>query len=404
MINSLSEKAFFLENDHEVNKLVFRIGWIFMGVLTGILAAAYFDIFKVAAYEVLHIMCILLLIEAVFYILLRADVSATVIKYYGLLAMEACVLLMIANAYFGVYISYVLVPVISCLYFDNKLTRNITVICFIGMLVALWFRAPGAILLAYPGYTRLSWYIAFGLGYTLEYAALSAVLIAVSKRSLRYMKELYHRNEKISDIQNKIIYRFADLVESRDDSTGKHVKRTSKYVVMLAKRLCGDGPYRGCLGDEDIVNIEMAAPLHDIGKIIIPDSILKKPGKLTPDEFDIIKTHTTEGYKIVDSAMDGIEGDAFLSVARDIALSHHEKWDGSGYPAGLSGDQIPLSARIMAVADVFDALVSDRCYKKAVPVEEAFKVLTDGKGTHFDPYIVDVFIASETEIRQICLI
>lgn len=215
------------------------------------------------------------------------------------------------------------------------------------------------------------------------------------------MEELYHRNEKINGIQNKIIYRFADLVESRDDSTGKHVKRTSKYVVMIANRLKKEDSYKNTLTKEDIINIELASPLHDIGKIVIPDAVLKKPGPLTPEEFEIIKTHTLEGEKIIGTTMDGIESEKFLAVARDIALSHHERWDGGGYPAGLRGEQIPLSARIMAVADVFDALVSDRCYKKAVSVEEAFDIIREERGTHFDPYIADMFISSEKEVRRI---
>lgn len=394
------ERYFFLDNDHQVNRLVFKIGGIFMAVLFGILAAAYYDVFKLEPLDVIFIIALLFIVELVFLILLKANAPVGFVKYYGLLAMEFCVAVMISNAYFGIYITYVLVPVISCLYFDRRLTRNITFICYACMLGALWLRAPGAIQLAFPGYTRMGWFIAFGLGYTLEYVALSAVLISVSKRSRQYMKELYHRNEKISDIQNKIINRFADLVESRDDNTGKHVKRTSKYVVMLANKLRQGGPYAKQLSEKDVLNIALAAPLHDIGKIVVSDSILLKPGKLTPEEFEAIKMHTTEGQKIIDSTMDGIEREDFLSIARDIALSHHEKWDGSGYPNGLSGESISLPARIMTISDVFDALVNDRCYKKAVSVEEAFEILRQGKGSHFDPYLVDLFIASEDEIRQ----
>lgn len=401
MLQGLSEKLFFLDNDREVNRQVFKIGGIFVAVLVGILAAAYFDLFKIEPTAVLTIMGLLCLTEAVFFVLLKANTPVVVVKYYGLLAMEFCVVMMISNAYFGIYISYVLVPVISCLYFDRKFTRRITIIGYIGMMIGLWFRATGAIALAYPGYTRISWYIAFGLGYTLEYAALSAVIISVAKRSRRYMEKLYHRNERISDIQNKIIYRFADLVESRDDDTGKHVKRTSRYVVEIAKQLQANGPYSALISKEDIVNLELAAPLHDIGKIVIPDAILLKPGKLTPDEFEIIKTHSTEDAKIVASALEDIEREDFVTMAKQIALSHHEKWDGTGYPNGLSGTDIPLPGRIMAVADVFDALVSDRCYKAAISMEDAIGILAEGKGKHFDPTVVDAFVSVKDEILSI---
>ncbi len=401
MQHSLRKKLFFLGNDREVNRLVLRIGGIFMAVLASILAAAHFGIFRVASRDVLFIMGLLCGVEALFYLLLKLNAPITFVKYYGLLAMEFCLMVMSSNAYFGIYITYILVPAISCLYFDKKLTRNITVLCYFAMLCALWVRAPGAIKLAYPCYTQQRWFIAFGLGYTMEYVALSAVLIAVSNRTRRYMEELHLRSEKISDIRTKIIYRFADLVESRDDNTGKHVKRTSRYVVMIANRLRQGGPYASLLNDTAVVNLELAAPLHDIGKIVIPDAILHKPGKLTPEEFSIIQTHTTEGEKIIASSMSGIESEEFLSVARDIALSHHEKWDGTGYPNGLSGTNISLPARIMAVADVFDALVSDRCYKQPVSIEDAFEIMQQARGSHFDPYLVDVFIASEAEIRSI---
>lgn len=242
MAHSLNEKLFFLDNDHEVNRLVFKIGGVFMAVLVGLLAAAYFDIFKVEAADVLKVMGLLLFVEIIFYLMLIGKAPVAAVKYYGLLAMEFCLIAMSANAYFGIYITYILVPAISCLYFDRKLTLNIIIIGYIGMLIGLWLRAPGSVALAYQDYTRERWFIAFGLGYTMEYAALSAVLYAASDRARRYLEELYSSNEKISDIQNKIIFRFADLVESRDDNTGKHIKRTSKYVVMLANRLRRGGP------------------------------------------------------------------------------------------------------------------------------------------------------------------
>ena len=401
MKHSLREKLFFLDSDHEVNRLVFRIGWIFMAVLLGLLAASWLDVFKVEPEDVLFVMGLLLLVQLFFFALLRSNVPAAVVKYYGLLVNELCLVMMISNAYFGIYISYILVPAISCLYFDRRLTRNMTLVCYAGMLVGLWLRAPMAIQLAFPGYTRLSWFIAFGLGYTLEYAALSAVLIAVSRRARRYMEELYQRKEKIDDIQNKVIFRLADLVESRDDDTGKHVKRTSRYVLLIANRLRQGGPYAALLDDNDVSMLELAAPLHDIGKIKISDSILLKPGRLTPEEYEAIQRHTVEGQHIIDAIMEGIEGEEFLSMARDIALSHHEKWDGSGYPNGLRGTEISLPARIMAVADVFDALVSERCYKQAVSVEEAFAVLRQDSGKHFDPYLVEVFLSAGEEIRRI---
>ena len=144
-----------------------------------------------------------------------------------------------------------------------------------------------------------------------------------------------------------------------------------------------------------------AAPLHDIGKIKISDVVLNKPGRLTEDEFEVIKTHTLSGGEIIEKTLTDIVSDSYLKVAQEMSLYHHEKWDGSGYPYHLSGEEIPLCARIMAVVDVFDALTSKRVYKEAFPVEKAFRILEESSGTHFDPKIVGTFLAHKEEVRQV---
>ncbi|MBP5427498.1 MAG: response regulator, partial [Clostridiales bacterium] len=188
------------------------------------------------------------------------------------------------------------------------------------------------------------------------------------------------KTKKIKTIQSKIIFSLATLVESRDDDTGQHIKRTSRYVEILANAIKMGNKYMDVCTPEYIENLVLAAPLHDIGKIAIRDSILCKPGKLTEEEFNVMKTHTLIGGETIIKCMDGIEEDMFLNMARDIALYHHEKWDGSGYPKGLAGDSIPLCARIMAVADVFDALTAKRCYRDAMPAEKAFAILEESRG------------------------
>ncbi len=160
------------------------------------------------------------------------------------------------------------------------------------------------------------------------------------------------------------------------------------------------GIYSGILTEEYIGDVFKSAPLHDIGKIKIPDSILNKPGKLTPEEFDIMKKHSEYGGEVIDELIESLTEASYLEIARDIALYHHERWDGSGYPKGLKGEEIPLSARIMAVADVFDALVSERVYKKAFSFEKAMEIIREESGTHFDPRIVKAFVAVEDEVRE----
>lgn len=213
--------------------------------------------------------------------------------------------------------------------------------------------------------------------------------------------DLKQQVEYINNMQNRIVYSFADMIESRDGTTGQHVKRTSLVVDLLTKYLKKNNIYTDELEPEDYGLISLAAPLHDIGKIKVPDRILSKPGKLTDEEFDIIKTHPVVGEKIINKTMFKIEDERYLKIAREMALHHHEKWNGTGYPMGLKDRKIPISARIMAVADVFDALCSARSYKKAFTIDEAFEIIDNSSGTHFEPILVDAMHALRNELTSI---
>ena len=204
--------------------------------------------------------------------------------------------------------------------------------------------------------------------------------------------ELLKQSAELNRIQQEVIGAMADLIESRDDSTGNHVKRTTQYVGSIITFLKEKNIYSEILTAKYVRNLLNAAPMHDIGKIKIPDRILQKPGRLTDEEFDIMKTHSLEGAKIIDEVLANIETPEYIQVARDVALSHHEKWNGQGYPNGISGENIPLAARIMALADVFDALVSKRCYKDAMTYEQAFSIIEESSGSHFDPEIAKVVL------------
>lgn len=219
--------------------------------------------------------------------------------------------------------------------------------------------------------------------------------------SSRLERDVESRTKEIQHIQRTIVASIANIVEARDDSTGLHVKRTSAYVRIVAEKLREMGLHRETLTGEYITRLEDVSPLHDIGKLSISDSILCKPGKLTAEEYEVIKTHTTLGVGIIEKTMRGVETDEYVSMAEDVALYHHERWDGSGYPAGLSGELIPLSARIMAIADVYDAVCSLRCYKPALSKTEARGIIRDGRGSHFDPDVVDAFMRGLAEIERI---
>lgn len=228
-------------------------------------------------------------------------------------------------------------------------------------------------------------------------------MAATTENMAKYIAQMQKQSQTIGKLQNGMILVLADMVESRDQNTGEHVRKTAAYTGVIMRQLRRAHIYEDQLTDEYIEDVMHSAPLHDVGKIQVPDAILNKPGRLTDEEFAIMKTHTTAGSDIIQSAISMVSEDdsGYLIEARNLAHYHHEKWNGSGYPDGLSGTDIPLSARIMAVADVFDALVSKRSYKDGFPFEKAMTIIEEGRGSHFDPAIVDAFMSASDEVRSI---
>ena len=213
--------------------------------------------------------------------------------------------------------------------------------------------------------------------------------------------QLHEKTIQLENLQNAIIFGFADLVEGRDESTGGHVDRTSKYIQLLLDAMIERGVYEEEIKELNQYSFVSSARLHDVGKIVISDVILNKPGKLTDEEFEIMKTHTIEGEQAIDSIASRTYDVEFLENAKLFAGTHHERWDGTGYPRGLKGTDIPLHGRIMAIVDVYDALVSERPYKKAFEPDEAIKLIVDNAGTQFDPLITEVFYEVRERFKSI---
>ena len=234
--------------------------------------------------------------------------------------------------------------------------------------------------------------------------------IGVIERRIMRVLELYQcradmeqryqeQEEKIEKIRQNIVEAFASIIEGRDQLTGMHIQRTASYVSMVVQGLVRNGYYAGELEDEAVCEaIVQSAPLHDIGKIAVSDMILLKPGRLTHEEFEIMKQHARIGGRMIEETLKSIEKPLILRTAVDMATHHHEKWNGKGYPDGLRGEQIPLCARVMARADVFDALVSKRCYKEAFSYDRSFEIIREESGQHFDPLIAEVFLSMKDEI------
>ena len=215
-------------------------------------------------------------------------------------------------------------------------------------------------------------------------------------------EKVQERTRELQDTQDTTIVALASLAETRDNETGRHILRTQRYVRCLAEGLRSHPRFESALGDSAVVDLlYKSAPLHDVGKVGVPDRILLKPGRLTDEEFAEMKRHTIYGRETLLRAEEALGDNSFLRVAREIAYTHHEKWDGSGYPEGIAGEAVPVSGRLMAVADVYDALISKRCYKEAFSHEKAAGIIGEGKGTHFDPDVTEAFLTRQPEFQEI---
>lgn len=239
-----------------------------------------------------------------------------------------------------------------------------------------------------------------------ELGKLYSAIAMTTRESVEFNEDIQLQADTIAKMQDGLIMVLSEMVESRDKGTGNHIKKTKAYVEIIINEMKKEKIYENQLTEKFIENTIKAAPLHDIGKIHVPDSILIKPARLTDEEFEIMKTHTTYGAKMLQYTIEQMTKDidiGYLTEAKNVAEFHHEKWNGQGYPKGLSGEEIPLSARIMAVADVFDALVSKRSYKEPFSFEEAIEIITNDTGTHFDPLVVKAFLNKKDDIKNIAI-
>ena len=210
--------------------------------------------------------------------------------------------------------------------------------------------------------------------------------------------EVAAKTAHIVEMHDNLVMSMAVMVESRDNSTGGHIRRTSEGVRLLVEQMRASGEWD--LDDTFCRNVIKAAPMHDLGKIAVDDAVLRKPGRFTPEEFEKMKAHSSEGARIVHEILKGTDDEDFRRIAENVAHYHHERWDGSGYPEGLKGAEIPLEARIMAIADVYDALVSKRVYKEAMSFEKADSIICEGMGTQFDKALEPYYVSARPHLER----
>lgn len=326
-------------------------------------------------------------------------------KYVFIKIVNVCVAVILmsllsATLNYHVIVFFVFPIVISSLYFSKRLNIFATVLTVIGVscgeLFSYFFETVRD-----KNWTDIYGLVVFGIvPRDILIIAMGSIFTMLSERTTTLLRKLLTAEKNLKKNHKEMIIGFATLVENKDGSTGGHIKRTSIYVKLLANELRKRGYYTDILTDEYLENLYQAAPMHDIGKIAVPDVILQKPGKLTDEEFDVIKQHTVNGGKIIKETFVRMNNHSYSRVAYEVAKYHHEKWNGNGYPKGLKEDKIPLCARIMSIADVFDAVSEKRCYRDALPLEQCFSIIEEGKGRDFEPILVDVFLDMKDKIVE----
>ncbi|MDD7459372.1 MAG: HD-GYP domain-containing protein [Spirochaetales bacterium] len=337
-------------------------------------------------------------------------------KYLGLFACTTIISIIAANGRVGIYISYGIFPFLASLYFSKRCTTIVSLYSWLAMLASLYIKSrltkqcepfTGEI------YSPDLFFIRYSIGFTIEMLFTYLLAIMMTKQFHKSLVALIkniddansmnislaEKNIELKETQTKIIKFISTILSSHDMFTGNHVLHTQTYVGIIARELQEQGKYLADLTDENINLLCSAALLHDIGKIHIPDGILNKNGRFIPQEFEIMKSHPDEGKKIL-SVLPPIENGKFNKIAEEVCLYHHEKWDGTGYPFGLSGREIPLFARIMAAADVLDALLSRRLYKQPMGIDKAMEIFRELKGVQFEPCISDAVLAKKDTFEK----
>jgi len=322
------------------------------------------------------------------------------IKYINVASTVLCVTLLSVTLTYHVVVIYVYPIAIASLYFSKKLNVFATFYTVIGVSIGqiIAFFMPTVLDDNFDNlYEVIFWGI---IPRAIILVAIAIIFTMLCSRTVALLSKLTVAAEELSNYHEEMVMGFATLVENKDGSTGGHVKRTTMYVRLLAEELRDRGYYNDILTEEYISNLCMAAPMHDIGKVAVPDVILQKPGRLTPEEFEEIKKHTVSGSEIIMNTFGHLGNEEYTRMAYEVARYHHEKWNGKGYPEGLKRKKIPLCARIMAIADVFDAVSEKRCYRDAMPLDKCFDIILEGSGQDFDPVIAEVFLDIRDKVED----
>ena len=418
----------FSENIISVNKMVIKVFLISLIVPVSFIVFTLFNYWIVPHLYSISLIIYILLISSLMLILNRYEKFQKLTMCIGIFGISILVALLGYKGIIAITVSYCFGPVISCLYYNRKLTIFTSLSNAVITAIVFYFRSFTMPIVKAGIEEAMGWYISNLIGLMIEFIFVTLICDTLSRRTHKTMqvlllnsearenamRELANKNIEakninkelenvINDLQStqvKIIEFVAKVLGSHDLFTGRHVMHTPKYLEIIAKEVRKNGYYTEELTDTNIKLYSTAAFLHDIGKIHVPEGVLNKVGKFNDKDFQLMKSHPEEGKKLLE-ALPPIQSGYFNSVAIDMAYNHHEKWDGSGYPNGIKGEEIPLCARLMAAADVLDALISQRLYKEPMKIEDAMKVFEESKGTHFEPCIAQSVINCQHQIRII---
>ena len=425
---SNNDETFFNENIVNVNKKVNTILFCTIPVPIVFAILSAINVWIVPHTYSFSVFLYSTIFSFLYKFLIKKNFNQVFLMYLGIFVTSGFVFLLGIEGIITITISFAFPPFITCLYYNRRVTKYTTLVCFVLSCICYWPRSFHVPLVLAGAETPLYWFIKNIIGLVIEYIFLFILTDYMAKRTHNTLQslvksresaenaytELKESNEKIKEIniklheknselaetQFKIIQFVAECLGSHDLFTGRHVMHTQKYVEAISIELMKLGHYESELTPKDIHLFKNAAFLHDIGKIHVPEGILNKIGKFTNEEFELMKCHTTEGKDLLEF-LPMVNDGRFNEIAKQMAHYHHEKWDGSGYPNKIAGIEIPLCARIMAAADVMDALLSQRLYKEPKTIEEAIEIFENSRGTHFEPCIVDAVISCKDKIAAI---
>ena len=383
-------ESYFLENEKKVNRLISKILPLFCIVGPIIFLCNKLGVFSVDEKGLIIFSISIIILTIFVFILTRLFPQKFFLKYVFFIFFEIFIFYLSIIPGVDFNLGYLVIPLLAALYYSFRFNFFVTALSFIVMAVSLRFRSG-----------NLEWFSVKFFSMTIEFLIWCLVDFAFIWVAKGFLIDNYKRSKQVHNIQLNLISGFANLVEAKDSTTGHHIKRMSAYVKLICEELKKLDRFKSYLTPENISRIVAAAPLHDLGKIAIPDAVLCKKTTLTPEEFNLVKQHPLMGDHLIRDNMSSIEDTEYIKIARDVALHHHEWWNGNGYPDGLSERNIPLCARIISAADVLDALLSKRPYKEGYDIDNAFEIITPLAGVQFDPDIISILPKIKDDVAQI---